>query len=34
VARATERVAGENTVRTMIEAGGSAEDAFRATGIM
>jgi regulator of RNase E activity RraA len=34
VARATERVAGENTVRTLIEAGGSAEDAFHATGIM
>jgi len=34
VARAVERVGGENTVRTMIEAGGSAEDAFRTTGIM
>lgn len=34
VAMAVERVQGENTVRTMIEAGGSAEDAFRTTGIM
>ena len=31
---AVERVSGENTVRRMIEDGGSAEDAFRATGIM
>jgi regulator of RNase E activity RraA len=31
---AVERVEGESTVRRMIEAGSSAEDAFRATGIM
>ena len=31
---AVERVTGENTVRRVIEEGGSAEDAFRTTGIM
>jgi regulator of RNase E activity RraA len=31
---AVEKVSGENTVRRMIEAGGTSEEAFATTGIM